>query len=315
MKLSKHTVSAGLMALMMVLLAACGNSNNSNEASAPATSTPSSSATRVLTDAMGHQVEVPAHPQRIIAPFLEDPLSAMGVSPVAQWSAGGQPQQYLQDKLSGVPSLNMDNGLTAEETLSYKPDLILFLSPSYMGKIDYDQFSKIAPTFVLSEDNTDWRTNLEKLGDLLGEQDAAKKALEQYEEKMEAAKSHLGDLPSEKTAVILLPQDDKSFKLFGPNFYGGKTLYQTLGFKQPAALKGDFEAYSMETLADLKDVDYIFVISGPGRSEPPEDNALWKSLKAVRESTVFKVDSGHWFNDNPVANGLIADDVLNHVHE
>ncbi|THF76224.1 ABC transporter substrate-binding protein [Cohnella fermenti] len=334
MLIVKRLLPLASIVLLMLLLAACGSSDkteNGASASSPAASSsaeasadasPSSSpaasaesGVRTLTDAMGHTVEVPAHPERIIAPFLEDPLAALGLKPVAQWGAAGQPQQYLQDKLADVPVLNMDEGLTAEETLSYTPDLIIFASPAYMAKIDYDQFSKIAPTYVLAEDGADWQTSLENLGALLGEEDAVKTALEQYDSKLEAAKAQLGSLPSEKTAVLLLPQDDKSFKLFGPNFYGGKMLYQTLGFQQPAVLNGDFEAYSMESLADLKDVDYIFVISGTGRPKPPTDNALWQALGAVKAGHVFEADSGHWFNDNLVANELIVQDVVSAVHE
>lgn len=321
-----------ILILSIALLAACGNSSSGNNAtpSSPAASakptntasadipaSPGASAddsVRTLTDAVGHEVKVPVHPRRVIAPFLEDPLTALGVKPVAQWGAAGVPQQYLQDKLAGVPVLDMNGGLSPEETLSYSPDLIIFVAPSYMANVDYEQFAKIAPTYVLSNDESDWRGNFEKLGKLLNEEEAAKQALEQYDRKMEEAKSKLGDIPADKTAVLMQGDGEKGFKLFGPNFYGGKTLYQTLGFQQPAVLKGDYEMYSTETLADLKDVDYIFVISGKGRGKPPVDNPLWKSLSAVQSGRVFEADSGHWFNDNIVANGVIVDDVLNDVH-
>lgn len=325
--------------VLLVALAACGNSENNGSPSSSSSSSSSSAApssaaatqpsadpagaeaspsaaaeVRTLTDAEGHQVSVPTHPQRIVAPFLEDPLAALDIKPVAQWGAGGVPQSYLQDKLADVPVLRMDDGLKAEEVLSYNPDLIIFLTSAYMPKDSYDQFAKIAPTFVLSTSDSDWRGNLQKLGDLLNDPEAAQKALAQYDEKLAAAKTQLGDLPSQKTAV-LLQADDKGFKLFGPDFYGGVTLYQALGFGQPALLKGSYDLYSTEQLADLADVDYIFVLSGEGRKEPPVDNPLWQQLKAVKEGHVFKADSGYWFNLNSIAGGLIIDDVLKNVHE
>jgi len=317
--------------LLLHLLAACGSSNTESSSpsssaavSEPAASTANAGASssavasevsgdaefRVLTDAAGHEVKVPAHPQRIVAPFLEDPLTALGIKPVAQWGAGGVPQQYLKDKLADVPVLKMDDGLKPEETLSYSPDLIVFPSPAYMPKDGYEQFAKIAPTFVLSDNDADWRGNLEKLGKLLNEEEAAERALEQYDDKLKNALARLGNLPSTKTAVLLQGVDEKSFKLFGPGFYGGATLYDALGFQQPGVLSGNYETYSIEKLAELEDVDYIFVLSGPGRAAPPSDNPLWKVLKAVKEGHVFEADSGYWFNINSIAGGLIIDDVL-----
>lgn len=324
------------LTVMIAVLAACGSSNGGSSATQTASgqASPTSAATteadasasaasgdtdnsaeyRVLTDAAGHEVKVPTHPQRIIAPFLEDPLSALGMKPVAQWSAGGVPQQYLQDKLAGVPALKMDGGLKPEEALSYNPDLIVFLSPAYVPEGSYDQFAQIAPTFVLSDNDSDWRGNLEKLGKLLSDEDAAAAALKQYDDKLAETKKRLGDLPKEKSAVLLQGVDEKGFKLFGPNFYGGVTLYQALAFRQPAVVTGNYETYSIEKLAELEDVDYIFVLSGPGRAAPPADNPLWKALKAVKAGHVYEADSGYWFNLNSIASGLIMDDVLKNLN-
>ncbi|SDX56173.1 ABC transporter substrate-binding protein [Paenibacillus sp. CF384] len=324
-----------LLISLVLLVAACGNSSNksntatdnsnasanssasSNNAVASEDSTASESEAtfRTLTDVMGHEVQVPTHPKRIIAPFMEDPLAALNLKPVAQWGAGGVPQHYLQDQLKDIPVLDMNGGLKPEEALSYKPDLIIFLAPTYIADGSYEQFAKIAPTFVLSEDEADWRGNMQKLGALLNEEDAAKQALDSYDQKLATAKATLGTLPANKTAVVLQADEEKGFALFGPNFYGGATLYGALGFKQPAVLKGEYEQYSIEALAELKDVDYIFLITGEGRGKPPVNNTLWKSLSAVKAGHVFDADSGHWFNANPIANDLIISDVLKDIHE
>ncbi|WP_164545427.1 ABC transporter substrate-binding protein [Paenibacillus albus] len=305
MNMLKRIAGYTLIITLITVLAACGNSGSGSNADD----------FRTLTDAAGHEVKVPNHPKRIIAPFLEDPLSALGVKPVAQWGAGGVPQHYLQDQLKEVPVLDMNGGLKAEEALSYKPDLIVFLAPTYIPDGNYDQFAKIAPTFVLSNDETDWKGNLEKLGKLLNEDDAAKKAVEDYDKSLADAKDQLGSLPSEKTAVVLQADEEKGFALFGPSFYGGATLYGALGFKQPAIVKNDYDKFSIEALAQLQDVDYIFVISGEGRGKPPVNNPLWKGLSAVKAGHVYEADSGHWFNANPIANKLIIADVLKDVHE
>ncbi|WP_042169375.1 ABC transporter substrate-binding protein [Paenibacillus gorillae] len=317
MKNTRHSLFAFMALILISMLAACGSPANNEAPAATATDAPSpvaeEAAVRTLTDAAGHEVEVPVHPKRIIAAFMEDPLSAMDIKPVAQWGVAGVPQHYLQDKLAGIPVLKMDNGLQPEEVLSYNPDLIIFLTADY-AKDGYDQFAKIAPTFILSDNASDWRGNLEKLGALLNEEDAAKKALAAYDEKLKKAKEQLGSLIEGKTAVLLQPAGE-NFKLFGPGFYGGAMLYDELGFQKPDVLKGEYDAYSIETLAQLDKVDYIFLLSGEGREKPPEDNPLWKGMPAVKAGHVFAADSGHWFNNNSLANGLMIEDVLKYVHE
>jgi iron complex transport system substrate-binding protein len=324
---SGRRILFGLALSLALGLAGCGAGGGNEKSAASVVSAsegsdaPSSAAaadsgakeTRTLTDAAGHEVEVPAKPQRIIAPFLEDPLTALGVKPVAQWAASGVPQQYLQDKLKDVPLLNMMNGLVPEDAFSHEPDLIVLPSGNYLKAATYEDFSKVAPTFVLSQDTNDWRGSLTKLGDLLGKSEEAKAALDAYDRKLEEARTSLRTAVGEKTAVLLQPNGDKDFKLFGEHFYSGALLYDGLGFKPPKLLGGDYDTYSMETLAQLDDVDYLFVLSGRGRPQPPTDNPLWKSLPAVKQGHVFEADSGHWFNQNVIANGLIIDDVLRDI--
>jgi iron complex transport system substrate-binding protein len=317
----KYATITSVLLLTTVFLAGCGAGNDTKQAGAGAVTSaqPTSSAAtqkpeteKMLTDAMGHTVKVPAQPQRIIAPFLEDALTALGVKPVAQWSAAGQPQQYLQKELKDVAILHMEGGLKPEEALSYNPDLIILTSEAYMKNGSYEEFSKVAPTYVLSKDENDWRGNFTKLGEVLGKSSEADQAIKKLDQKLTDAKEQIRTKAGEKTAV-LLQAGDKGYKLFGAKFYSGKLLYEGLGFKQPKLLKGDYETYSIETLAQLDDVDYIFVLSGKGRAKPPVDNPLWMQLPAVKQGHVYEADSGHWFNQNVIANQLIIDDVLHDV--
>src|SRR5690606_32441907 len=107
--------------MLMLLLAACGSNNDT---SAPSSSEPAatqqgsesspsapadSGSGGTFTDAMGHEVTVPANPQRVIASYLEDHLVALGVKPAAQWSVANGIQEYLQPGgLEGVPTIAYD---------------------------------------------------------------------------------------------------------------------------------------------------------------------------------------------------------------
>ncbi|RTE02553.1 ABC transporter substrate-binding protein [Paenibacillus whitsoniae] len=308
-------VSAVLLVSSLVM-AGCGTgAADSTNAGSPTATTQATAAPkeRILKDAMGHEVKVPAEPKRVIAPFLEDGLTAIGVKPVAQWSANGAPQQYLQNTLSGVPILDMIGGLKPEGTLSHSPDLIILAAPSYIKAGTYEDFSKIAPTYVLSNDENDWRGNVAKLGEVLGKTKEADEAIKKYDEKVAQTKDKIQKAVGNKSAVLYQSAAEKGFKLFGANFYSGKLLYGGVGFKQPKLLKGDYDSYSLESLAQLDDVDYIFVLSGTGRPKPPTDNPLWQKLPAVQQGHVYEVDSGHWFNQNVIANQLILDDIVRNL--
>ncbi len=72
----------------ILLLVGCGTNNHAKEAK-------EKSKDVTVTDAMGQQVTIPANAKRILAPYMEDSLVALGVTPVAQWSIGTTVLDYL----------------------------------------------------------------------------------------------------------------------------------------------------------------------------------------------------------------------------
>ena len=127
--------------LVLLGLSACGQSGTTESSSNEA-------AAHQLTDAQSHKVEVPDKPKRVIASYLEDYLVALDEKPVAQWTVGkGSIQDYLQDELKDIPTINYD--LPYEEVLKYEPDLLLIGSNATVEGGKYDEYQKIAPTYVV----------------------------------------------------------------------------------------------------------------------------------------------------------------------
>jgi iron complex transport system substrate-binding protein len=167
--------------VVLLVLVACGNKvskeDTSTQPSTEATSletkapkaTPAATAApaeKTLKDALGNEVKIPATPQRIIATYLEDPLVALGVKPVAQWSVPNGIQDYLQNDLAGIPNIPYD--LPFEAVTSFNPDLIIIASNSEVKDGKYEQYNKIAPTYILGDEiNKDWRQALLKIGEVL----------------------------------------------------------------------------------------------------------------------------------------------------
>lgn len=292
---------------IVVLLAACGKNDNGSTPSAGSNESGQSSSERVVQDAMGHEVKIPANPQRVLAAYMEDYLTVLGVKPVAQWSIGPTVQEYLQPELKGVPTIAWD--LPVEAVTSFNPDLIFISSPASVQNGKYEKYARIAPAFVLGDELAkDWRKQLLKIGELLGKSDAAQKALEQYDKKSADAKAKLNKAIGTQSAAILWITQ-KQFYLFEKTRFSGNVLYRDLGLTPPAFVEklGDpaaaWNPISLESLSELK-ADHIFVIN---KSAVAEDNALlespiWKSIPAVRQAHVYRIeDKGNWTN-----NGLKA---------
>jgi len=167
--------------LMLIVLAACGSDNtNSGGTSAPASSTatasPSQQAdsgngeTRIVKDEFG-EVEIPAHPQRVMGIYVEDYLKALEVTPIAQWY---HPSWGKQDYLNlDVPLFDTTGSI--EALLSYDPDLIIVDGSVDKGK--YAVYSKIAPTYRLPESVLQSsRDVLKVIADLLNMPEKAKRS-------------------------------------------------------------------------------------------------------------------------------------------
>src|SRR5699024_3706030 len=141
---------------------------------------------------------IPASPERIIAPYLEDDLLTIDVMPIAQWSLneGDSIQDYLQNDLKDVPLIPFD--LPFEVVTEYEPHLIVLNSAGLAEGDKYNNYSKIGPTFVIeTEKHEDWRERLEKVAEIFGKEDIAKAKLTAYdeyaEEKKELIKNKVGN--------------------------------------------------------------------------------------------------------------------------
>jgi iron complex transport system substrate-binding protein len=309
--------------VVSVLLAACGSSGSHSGDHSPNASAGSSqpgeqsASDRVIQDAMGHHVTIPANPQRIIASYLEDPLVALGVKPVAQWSVadGKTVQGYLQSELKGVPTISYN--LPPEEVASFNPDLIVIGSPSSVQNGLYEAYSKIAPTYVLGDEiNSDWRKTLLKMGELLDKKNEAEQLLKQYDQKAEALKAKLHQtIGDQSVAILWLTQ--KQFYVVDKTRSSGSVLYGDLGIKVPQYLsdlpsnsQATWSPVSLEKLAQL-DADHIFLVkSDTEQTSEIFNNPIWKNLPAVKKGHVYEMSSdSSWLYSGLLAGQQVMEDV------
>jgi iron complex transport system substrate-binding protein len=306
--------------VMALFLSACGNNNagsSSNAGTEPtAEATEAPAAPKTLTDAMGHEVTIPANPGRVLGSYLEDSLVTLGVTPVAQWSVPNGVQDYLAAELKDVPTISYD--LPLEAVTSFAPDLILIPSESSVQNGIYDQLNKIAPTYVIGDElNQDWRKSLLKIGEILNKTPEAEKAIKDYEDKAAAAKEKLsGAIGQESVAILWLVQ--KNFYIVDETRSSGAVLYTDLGVKLPnlvteipVGTRATWNPISLEKLSELT-ADHIFLVNSD-KTEGSEilDSAIWKGIPAVKAGNVHEMSStSSWLYSGANAGGKIIDDVL-----
>lgn len=321
----KRLALASALLACTALAAACGTSSQS-QATPPAqssTTAPGSPAgapetvkpaePRVVKDTLGNEVKIPASPKRILGSYLEDPLLVLGEKPVAQWSVKAGTQMYLEKELAGVPII--PSTLPPETVLGFNPDLMLIFSEGTVANGLYDQYAKIAPTYVLGTEVTnDWRKTLRTIADLLNKKDVAEKALKDYDAKVKSLQEKIKPVIGDKKAAILWITN-KTFYVVNGQVASGAVLYGDLGLKAPNILavlpdaNANWVSISLEKLAEL-DADYIFLVNSdkgqPGNLEEP----LWKNIPAVKNNRVYEFDrSSSWLYNGLIASSKVLDDV------
>lgn len=295
----------------ILLLSACGNNESTNTETSTETSITEEN---VLVDTLGNEVTIPANPQRIIASYLEDYLIALDTLPVAQWSVNeSSVQDYLQEQLNGIPTI--DFSLPYEEVLSFEPDLLLIGSSGTVESGNYDEYAKIAPTYVVKNgDDVNWRDQLQDIATVLDKEEQAAEVITNYEALAEETKQTLSEQIPDKTVAILWVVNNSIFMVTDSRS-SGTVLYGDLGLGKPALVEeisatatADWNAVTLEKLAEL-DSDALFLINSD-TSAPLFEEDIWKNLKAVQDEQVFEFDgTSSWLYNGPIANTQIIEDV------
>ncbi|SDC43301.1 iron complex transport system substrate-binding protein [Terribacillus halophilus] len=303
-----------VFASVVFIITGCGN-NDSSDSTENNASNQEGNEPRTVTDAMGHEVEIPANPEKVLASYLEDNLVALDITPVAQWSVGS-PQEYLQDSLKDVPTI--DSTLPFEAVASFNPDLIIIKSASMVEGDKYEQYNKIAPTYVMgTEENGDWRKELQTMGEIFDKKDEAQKVLDDYDAKAADAKEKIqGAIGDESAAAIWL--SGGQLYIVNDNLSSGAVLYGDLGITVPEGVKeisenatANWNPVSLEQLAEM-DVDHLFLVnSDEGDGSEILDDPLLANVPAIKNGNVYKYDKDtSWLYTGPIANEQIVDDAV-----
>lgn len=293
--------------LITALLSACGNTDST-------TKTSTSADDITLTDNLDHKVTIPANPKRIIASYLEDYLVALDEKPVAQWTVGsGSIQGYLQDELKDIPTINYD--LPYESVLEFEPDLLLIGDNATVEGGKYDEYNKIAPTYVVKNGlDISWEEKLTDIATVLQKESKAEKVLADYDSLIEETKSKLATKIEGHSVAVLWVTNNTAF-MVAKDRSSGDLLYNQLGFEVPnltaeisESATSDWSQVSLEKLAQL-DADYLILVNSDQGAAMFQDE-IWQNIPAVKNQQVWEFGpEKSWLYNGPIAYTKMVEDV------
>ncbi|WP_188455266.1 ABC transporter substrate-binding protein [Virgibacillus oceani] len=316
MKTKSRFIMIAILFVLALIVSACGNDDTKSGYSDEKAESGGNS--EVTIDSKMGEVTIPADVERVLAPYHEDALLALGVTPVAKWAIGTSVQDYLEPQLEDVPSIEWN--LPLEKVLEKTPELIILESnlDSYEGSVE--DYQKIADaTYVMTEEVTDnWRKQVELFGKMLGKEEKAEEVLTSYDEKVANAKKKLSESIGDETIAAIWVAGDQ-FYLFEQNRHSAEVLYSELGINQPEFVKSlgeadltQWNALSMEKLSELK-ADHIFLLALEGEQgiETLKNSKVWQSIPAAKNDHVYIMnDPSFWTNKGLIASEKTIDAVV-----
>ncbi|MEK3863233.1 AraC family transcriptional regulator [Paenibacillus sp. FSL H7-0716] len=294
-KHSRPTLASVLLLSFILVLSACGTNGATENAVSQQPKTK-------IVKTVNGEVEIPLHPQRIVAGEYLGSLIALGITPIGT-SEHHIKNPYFQEYLKDVENIGDGNG-NVEKILSLNPDLIIM--DDFYPELN-EQMSKIAPTVVIPYASL--KTVHEEVayfGELLSEEDKAKTWLADYDSRMASAKeSVLKVVPADSTFSII-EWSENSLMAVGTDFgKGGQPVYNGLGFKPPADIAAEmadpgWASFSAEVLPKYAG-DYVILTSDSKKLDELKADPIWGALPAVKNDHVFlwtSDRSGYW---DPIA--------------
>lgn len=303
-------ISLFVTLLILLFVSACGNNNDT-----ASDKKESENKERVVQDANG-DVTIPAKLTKIVAPYSEDALLTLGVTPAYQWAIGDSVIQYLQPQLKDVPKIEWN--LPIEQVVNANPDLLIFSSPSAVPDGDIEKYKKVTTPFVLTEeDNKDWRKALTSVAKIVDKEDIATEKLAEYDKKAAEAKTAIHDAIGDETVAILWVIGD-AYYLVEQDRHSGNVVYGDLGIKAPEfvaslpAAEASWNAISLEKIAEL-DADHIILVGKETETglKTLQASSVWKGLPAVKAGNVHQMkDPSNWTITGYIANEKTIDETV-----
>lgn len=318
MKHSFKFMSVLILALIVVLLTACGSGNDKDTGESKRDN---ANKVDVMIKHDGGTTKLDKHPERVVALEFSyvDALAALDIKPVGIADDGKKDRilKPIREKIGDYKSVGLRKQPNLEEISNQKPDLIIADTNRHKGI--QKNLEKIAPTILLPSFDSDYKDNLDAfktIAKAVGEEDKGKERLKEHQDLMS---EYSKEITMDKSEPVLATVIAKSGLLSHPeNTYVGELLKE-LGFKNALNktetdnlakyLKGPYLQLNSEVLSDINP-GRMFIMVDEGKEDPnlkkQEQDPVWKNLDAVKNNKVSIFDRNTWAR----ARGIISSEEI-----
>lgn len=299
MKRMKSIMSGAVIAMAgVLLLAGCGASSKSNA---------SKETTRTV-KVNKSQIQVPAHPKRIITNVYTGDVLSLGGHVVGATATDLASPFLTKQQTSTIKNLGLT--LKPEAVLKLKPDLIVT-----SNEADVKALKKIAPVVYVPYGTTgNIKQTATKFGQILNRQQQAKawnRKFARQAAKQDARLKQAGIDPAKTSVGMYDLQNGKLFVDGSTWGRGGQALTTGLGFQLPKSIQqisngAGYQQVSLESLNKYS-ADWLFFTNttqtkkGEAAVSDLKANTVWKSLPAVKAGHVVSLPFNKMYYFDPTA--------------
>ena len=280
------------ISLLVLILAACGNTEDNNT---------SDSSEKITIEHELGTTDVPVNPGKIVVFDFGtlDTLDKLGieVTGVPKGSIPSYLEKYESDDYENVGSLKEPD---FDKLAEINPDLIII---SGRQSQLYDQLSELAPTIYLGVDTTrymdSFKENLDVIGKIFGQEDEIQSELTAIEDSIASLKEKAET--SGMNSLIILANDDK-ISAYGPNSRFG-LIHDVFGI-EPVDTEIEASTHGMNVTFEYvveKDPDLLYVIDrsavveGNSSAKQLVENKLVENTKAYQNDNIVYLNPDFWY--------------------
>ena len=310
-------------ALTVMVLAACGTTEDPADEAGAGSAAPSSGPVD-LTDERGPlHLDAPAKAVVSLEWGLTENLVALGVKPVGQADVKGY---NAWDKSAPIDAGTPDVGTRGEPSLdaiaALKPDLVVTTSDLPANVIE--QIAKTTKVLTLrGSDGADpigyMRKTVTTLAQATGTQAQGEKLLTDFDAKITAGKDALAKAGKAGAPFVMtdgwVDSGTVSIRMYTPDsFFGGiaaslglQSQWTTGGDKDYGLAQTDVEGLTKITNAQTTFVYVANDADGGDFTDTLKSNAVWKQLPFVKNSKVKRIPDGIWMFGGPASAAAFVD--------
>lgn len=276
----KKFVAVVLAVMTMGVFIACGNSNIEGN------KVDESKFSVTITDSTGETITLDKKPERIVsmAPSTTEIVAALGAEDklVGRTKYCNYPESILK-----LPEVGGTKDPNVEKIIELQPDLVVGSTHVSQEVIDKLREVGIPTVFVNEQENFEGTYSaIEKVAQLIGEEDKAKEIVNAMKKKVEDTTKKVEEVATgEKLKVYYAVGFGDYDSTAGGDTFIGEIITLSGGNNIAQDVQG--WSYSKEKIVE-NDPDIIIVPAGMKESLETAD--FYKDLRAVKEGNVFEID-------------------------